>query len=122
VATWWLVGDLSETTSGRLTYVINAPSVPPGWARAIGIGSVVVYSVAAAATVHASVAGTWDPGWRWVITMVTGAGMIVGYGWRVLTAGVAGANQGAGVIVLLGIPIVLALLSSAAIRSYRLGR
>jgi hypothetical protein len=41
---------------------------------------------------------------------VVAAGFIAGAGWRVLSAGVAGANIGAGFVVLLGGPMVLVLL------------
>jgi len=120
--TWWLVGDLTETTSGGVTYIIAPPNISAGWVRAIGIGSTVIGAVAVAGLLYGSAAGRWDPRWLWVVAMVAGAGMIVGYGWRVLTAGVGGANQGAGLIMLLGGPIVLGLLSAAAVLSFRLLR
>ncbi len=118
--TWWLVGDLSATTSGHITYTIVPPDISPGWGRAIGIGSAVIGGIAVASALYGSAAGRWDPGWRWVMAMIGGAGTILGYGWRVLTAGVSGANQGAGLIILLGAPMVLGLFGSAALRSYRL--
>ncbi len=118
--TWWLVGDLTETTSGSITYAIEPPDISTGWVRAIGIASAVIGGIAVAASLYGSATARWDPGWRWVVAMVAGAGMIVGYGWRVMTAGVAGANQGAGLVVLLGAPIVTGLLATAAVRSYQL--
>jgi hypothetical protein len=45
------------------------------------------------------------------------AGFITGAGWRVMTAGVIGANIGAGLVVLFGSPLVAALLVWAAARS-----
>jgi len=120
--TFWLVGDLSETANGNLTYVVDPPNIPTGLGSAIGIGSLIVGVVAAVATLHASTKGSWDPGWRWVVTMVAGAGTVTGFSSRVLTAGVAGANQGAGLTVLLGGPTVLGLLGAAAVRSFRLSR
>ncbi len=118
--TWWLVGDLTVTTSGHITYTIVPPDISPGWGRAIGIGSAVIGGSAVASALYGSAKGRWDPGWRWVMAMVGGAGMILGYGSRVLTAGFSGANLGAGLVVLLGAPIVLGLLGAALVRSCRL--
>lgn len=120
--TWWLVGDLTEATSGSMTYVLDPPNISAGWVRAIGIGSAVVGGIAVAGSLYGSATGRWDPGWGSVVAMVAGAGIIVGYGWRVLTAGVTGANQGAGLVVLLGVPMVLGLLGTAAVRSFSLSR
>lgn len=38
------------------------------------------------------------------------AGLLVGVGWRVLTAGVIGANIGAGLVIVFGGPVVAGLL------------
>jgi hypothetical protein len=47
------------------------------------------------------------------------AGMIMAYGYRVMTAGVIGANIGAGIIIMFGTPLVLGLLVSAAVLAKR---
>jgi len=45
------------------------------------------------------------------------AGFITGAGWRVMTAGVIGANIGAGFVIMVGSPLVTALLVWAVARS-----
>lgn len=50
------------------------------------------------------------------------AAVIIGFGWRVATAGVIGANIGAGLVVMFGGPLVLVLLSWATVRSVALMR
>ena len=117
---WWLVGDLSETTTGSVTHIVAPRDISNRVARTIGIGSLAVGALAAAGVVTGSAMGRREPGWRLVVAVVVGAGIILGYGWRVMTAGTAGANQGAGLIVLLGAPVVLGLLGMAGIRSFQL--
>ncbi|TDC35953.1 hypothetical protein E1211_15025 [Micromonospora sp. 15K316] len=53
---------------------------------------------------------------------LVGAGILVGFGWQVMTAGGIGANIGAGLIVIFGGPILVALLSTAAVVSWRVKR
>lgn len=117
---WWLVGDLSETTTGSVTHIVAPPEISSGAARAIGIGCLVIGGTAAAGVLFGSAIRRREPGWRLVVSLVVVVGAIVGYGWRVLTAGTAGANQGAGLIVLVGAPVVLGLLATAGIRSFQL--
>jgi hypothetical protein len=117
---WWLVGDLSETTTGSVTHIVAPPDISSGAALAIGLGSLLIGGIAAASMLFAPAMGRREPGWRLVVALVVVVGIIVGYGWRVLTAGTAGANQGAGLIVLAGVPVVLGLLATAGIRSFQL--
>jgi len=52
-----------------------------------------------------------------VLVPLMAAGFITGTGWRVMNAGVIGANIGAGLVVLCGSPLVAALLVWAVARS-----
>lgn len=52
----------------------------------------------------------FDARWWSVLVPLMAAGFITGAGWRVMTAGVIGANIGAGLVVLFGSPLVAALL------------
>ncbi|UWP80002.1 hypothetical protein [Dactylosporangium fulvum] len=63
-----------------------------------------------------------DPRWWRVLGPLLAAGVIVGYGWRVMTAGVIGANIGAGLVVLFAGPVVAALLLWSLAYSIRLSR
>jgi hypothetical protein len=59
----------------------------------------------------------FDARWWSVLVPLMAAGFIAGAGWRVMTAGVIGANIGAGLVVLFGSPLVAALLVWAVARS-----
>jgi len=117
---WWLVGDLSETTTGSVTHIVAPLDISSSAARAIGIGSLAMGGIAAAGVLFGSAIRRSEPGWRLVVALVVVVGIILGYGWRILTAGTAGANQGAGLIVLVGAPVILGLLATAGIRSFQL--
>lgn len=54
-----------------------------------------------------------DPRWWAVLILLVVAGCIVGLGRRALTAGVIGANIGAGLFVFVGSPNVVALHPTA---------
>ncbi|HEV8528982.1 MAG TPA: hypothetical protein VGS60_15765 [Actinomycetes bacterium] len=109
VATWWLVGDLSTVpvSDGR-DYAFQPWPIDPAVARAAGAGSLVVVAVAVVVLGWSTV--RLDTRWCAVLVPLAAAGFIAGAGWRVMTAGVAGANIGAGFVVLLGGPLVLVLL------------
>jgi hypothetical protein len=54
---------------------------------------------------------------RWeVLAPFIPAGVILGVGWRVLTAGVLGVDIGAGLTMLFGAPVVAGLLVRALVR------
>jgi hypothetical protein len=63
-----------------------------------------------------------DRRWWEVIGPLVVAGLMVGVGWRVLTAGVVGANIGAGLALMTGGPVVAALLLWALVRALLLVR
>jgi hypothetical protein len=69
-------------------------------------GSVVALVVAGA---RGRLARSW---WRVLVELVFAEGLC-GAGWRVLAAGVIGANIGAGLVMVVGAPIVAALVSMA---------
>jgi hypothetical protein len=110
VATWWLVGDMSTVPVSDRDYAFQPWAIDPAVARAAGAGSVVVGTVAVVLLGWAMVRRVLDIRWWAVLVPVVAAGFIAGAGWRVMTAGVYGANIGAGFVVLLGGPMVLVLL------------
>ncbi|MBF9132094.1 hypothetical protein I0C86_24485 [Plantactinospora sp. S1510] len=111
VLTWWLVGDRSTVPAGAdPDYAFQPLDVGPGLTRAAGIGSAVVAVVALLTLVRATRRNRLDPHWWGVVVPLLTAGVLVGSGWRLMTAGVIGANIGAGLTVLLGGPVVAALL------------
>jgi len=62
--------------------------------------------------------------WRWwqVIGPLVLAGVGAGVGWRILTAGVIGANIGAGFVVVFGAPTLIFVLVWTMVRSAQLAR
>jgi len=111
VATWWLVGDQSTIkVSADADYAFRPFDVSVGAERTAGIGSTVLAVVALLTLAWATGGHRIDARWWMVLTPLLTAGLVVGFGWRVMTAGVIGANIGAGLVVLLGGPLVATLL------------
>lgn len=111
VATWWLVGDLSTVpvSAGR-DYAFQPWPIGPVVARAAGTGSLVVGAVAVVVLGWAAARRVMDIRWWAVLVPLAVAGFMAGEGWRVMTAGVIGANIRAASVVFLGGPIVLVLV------------
>jgi hypothetical protein len=124
VVTWWLVGDLSTVPASLSPdYAFRPFDISPGVARAAGIGSLVLALAALPVLGWAAPLHLFDDRWWSVLVPLLAAGFIAGAGWRVLTAGVIGANIGAGFVVLFGGPVFAVLLVWALARSvYLLGR
>ncbi len=81
----------------------------PGAARILGIVSLVLAFAAAAWLSWASVHSGFDLQWWSVIGPMLALGILLGLGWRVFTAGVIGANIGAGLYAFFIGPIIVAL-------------
>ena len=111
VATWWLVGDLSTVSvdAGR-DYAFQPWPVAPVTERALGIAALTVGLSAVAVLGWATRRRVMDARWWTVLVPLLAAGGIAGFSWRVMTAGVIGANIGAGLCVIVGGPVVAALL------------
>jgi hypothetical protein len=123
VATWWLVGDRSGTSAGtELDYAVRPVEADPATQRLVGVVSVLVFVGTALLLVWASRRRLFDPRWWSAIVPMLVAGVIVGAGWRVVTAGAVGANIGAGLVVLFGAPVVAALVLWTVLRSLYLVR
>jgi hypothetical protein len=121
VAAWWLIGD--RYSSLPLTphpgYFFR-PFPSPAAERAAGRGSVLAAIVAATWLTWASLRHGFDLRWWSVLGPLLLAGILAGFGWRVLTARVGGANIGAGCLILSAGPVVAALLGWAVARSLTL--
>jgi len=119
VAAWWLIGDRYSSLSVGPDpgWVVRPFPVSPAAERTAGRGSLPAAVVAAAWLTWASLRHGFDLRWWSVIGPLVLAGIVVGFGWRVLTARVAGANIGAGCLILSGGPVVAALLGWAVTRS-----
>ena len=122
VAAWWRVGDRYSTLypSPISSSVIRPFPVSPAVERAAGRGAVLAAIVAATWLTWASLRHGFDLRWWSVLGPLLPAGILAGFGWRVLTARMDGANIGAGCVILSVGPAVAALLGWAATRSLTL--
>lgn len=112
VATWWAVGDLS-TDLPDPDYQIRPVAIGHTTEQVAGVTAAVLAVAAVVALIHAGRAGRFDRRWWPVLVELMVAGTLCGAGWRVLTAGVIGANIGAGLVLWVGAPIVAALVGLA---------
>ncbi|RLK25787.1 hypothetical protein DER29_3798 [Micromonospora sp. M71_S20] len=129
VASWWLIGDLTNDEARRLAaegveldYAIRPVSLGPAGDRIVGVLACVGVVVALAWLLRATARRRLDPRWWWVLVPLVGAGVLVGLAWRVLTAGGIGANIGAGLMVVAGGPALTVLLIVAAVAAMRMRR
>ncbi|WP_407289118.1 hypothetical protein [Streptomyces sp. BP-8] len=112
VATWGLIGrqDAAGYSPSELDYAVQPLPLAASLETSLGVISLVLTVVTAALLAYASRSDTFDRG-RWMVILpLIVAGLIVGAGWRVLTAGVIGANIGAGLVIWVGGPVTAALL------------
>jgi hypothetical protein len=122
VATWWLVGDQSTVpVSMDPCYTVRPWPIGPAAARVAGIGSLAVAGLAAVLG-WATLRRLLDIRWWAVLVPLLAAGFIAGARWRVMTAGVIGANIGAGLVILIGGPTVLGVLIWALVFSVHVSR
>jgi hypothetical protein len=117
VATWWLVGDLSEPLADP-DYMIHPIGIAGPLERGLGFGATVSVLVAAPVLVRALWRGELNRKWLPPIVFLIIAGAIAGAGWRVVTAGVIGANIGGAIVTGVGLPLVIVLVVAAMASSF----
>ncbi|MFF9626195.1 hypothetical protein [Streptomyces griseosporeus] len=119
VAVWGLMGQQNAQglPSSELDYAFQPPDISDGTATAFGGVALALAVAGAALLVLASLRGAFDHRWWGVLAPLTLAGILAGVGWRVLTAGVIGANIGAGLALMLGTPLLAGLLLWAVARA-----
>ena len=115
---WWAIGDLSTTAVPDPDYMLEAPDVAPWVEATTGLTALLVVVGAVVVLVVTSRSRPLDRGWWLVLMALCSAGAITAAGGRVMTAGVIGANIGGGMFILFGVPVVLALLAVAAVKSW----
>ncbi len=112
VAAWWLIGDLSSNTiPGEASYVVRPPDLSSATQTAAGATAAAAVLLAAAALCRPGSRLRRDRRWLPVLLPLLAVGAAVGFGERVLTAGVGGANIGAGLYVSAAGPAVLFALA-----------
>lgn len=117
LVTAWLVGDLSyrgpvDPRFPALDYAYRSLPLSDGDYRTAGIVGLLVL-------VPAAVTAAQTARIRLVLACFAGAGALTGLMYRVMTAGVIGANIGAGLAVIFAGPLLLALLVTGAVLAVR---
>jgi hypothetical protein len=122
VAVWGLMGqqNADAVPPSELDYAYQPFDVADGTAAVIGAVALLLAGAGAALLVRATRRGTLDRRWWEVLAPLMAVGLIVGVGWRIVTAGVVGANIGAGLTIFAGGPVVAALLLWSLIRGVQL--
>jgi hypothetical protein len=135
VATWWLVGDLTDPDFKRRLqaggdpairagldpdYMFRPFDIAPATERTAGIVAVVLVETAAVVLILASLTGRLHGGWWAVFGPLSLVGAGCGWGWRIMTAPVSGANIGGAIMLYLGGPIGLGLVGMALWAAWRL--
>jgi hypothetical protein len=112
VAAWGLMGqqNVEGFLASELDYAFQPWAISDGVAALIGVAGLLVAGAGAALLVRGSRRGTLDRRWWGVLGPLVVAGVIAGVGWRILTAGVIGANIGAGLMIMFGVPLLGGLL------------
>jgi hypothetical protein len=122
VAVSWMVGDLTDDVSLELAaqgvaldYGIDPITFGSTGDRIVGIAACVAVLASVALLAQQTIAGRMRGGWWAVLAPLVAVGILVGFAWRVWTAGGIGANIGAGLVVLFGGPLALGLLLAALV-------
>ncbi|MEV0374746.1 hypothetical protein AB0I10_34030 [Streptomyces sp. NPDC050636] len=124
VAAWGLLGQYDDQglPPSELDYIVTPPDIPAGLDTTMGVVALLLAGAAVVLLARASRRGTFEPR-RWqVLGPLIVAGLMIGYGWRVVTAGVIGANIGGGLVIMFGGPVVAGLLLWAVGRGFWLSR
>lgn len=110
----WVVGDLSAPgPAAGLDYAVPPVGLPAEVEGVVGIAGLSVLLLTVVVACSASRA--WP-----VLACLSTAGLVVGAAYRVMTAGVIGANIGAGLVVFFGGPLLLGLLLAGTVLAVRL--
>jgi hypothetical protein len=122
VAAWGLWGqqDAAGFRPSELDYAYRPPQLPAGLDTGLGIAALVLALVAGAVLVQATRRRRLAADWWGVLVPLMLVGAAVGVGERVLTAGVIGANIGAGLAVFFMGPAIAGLLIWSVARTVRL--
>ncbi|SFF15154.1 hypothetical protein SAMN05421541_106429 [Actinoplanes philippinensis] len=127
VATSFLVGDQTDAEAlalaaqgERLDYGLRPVTLGPAGDLILGIVACALVLLALGVLLRESVAGRLDRGWWWVLAQLMTIAVIVGFSWRVVTAGGIGANIGEGLVIIFFGPIALGLLIGSAVQADRL--
>lgn len=120
VTTWWMVGDMtaSGVDPSDADYWVSPPSLTGSTELGLGSGAAIVLLSAMAVLVVSTLRGRLSPRWWGFALPLVGLGLFIGWSFRVVTAGVYGANLGGGFVVLVS-PIVTSAALVVSARNWR---
>ncbi|MEV0900495.1 hypothetical protein [Actinoplanes sp. NPDC049802] len=111
VATWWLVGDLTDSSGDIVLDYAYQPVTFGGAGDVIlGVGALLTALAAFGVLIHGTLTGRMRRAWWGVALSILAIGAYLGWAQRVWTAGVVGANFGVGLTALFGVPFVITFL------------
>jgi hypothetical protein len=114
VVTVSIVGDRSTTDyGGGLDYMAKPLPISSAVVAVLGVVSLALYAGAAAFLVRSGGDLRSRRGWIRCVLLLTVVGMILGVSYRIVTAGVIGANIGGGAVILIGLPFCAVLVAVA---------
>ena len=111
VAAWWVAGDRSSRGFDDLDYIFRPLDLPLWVEMLAGAGAVSIVM----SSVFVLVEARLDRAQVRTLVQLCVAGVIIGAGWRAVTAGVIGANIGGAGVLLLGLPLAVALVGGAVL-------
>jgi hypothetical protein len=114
VTVWWIVGDQTETWIEDPDYAFRPLPLSAAQEAAAGWGSLAASLAAAGVVVVALRRHELDARVVRAAVPLLLAGGFCGVGWRVMTAGVIGANIGAGLVCMAGLAFVPGMVAVSA--------
>jgi hypothetical protein len=114
-----LVGDQSTVSTAEYPDYFWTPFWPARVDIVLGVAFGVVFAVAAFGVLRRRHESPWTRNQTLALALRMAVGVVCGYAYRVFTAGVIGANIGAGMIVMFGVPLVVVLMVAAAVIARR---
>ncbi|MDQ6696261.1 MAG: hypothetical protein M3Z46_02230 [Actinomycetota bacterium] len=123
-AVWWIIGDQTDSSiaGDSPDHMLEPLPLSGNVELGVGVAAVAVVVACSVVLVVRAHRQAWDRLWLGPLAAAASAAVITGYGCRVVTAGVIGANIGAGMMVMFGGPLVLVLLGWALARAVVLTR
>ena len=114
-----LVGDMSSRQFDDLDYIIRVPQVHPAVSALAGLVAAVVVILTGVTLWEARRQNRVSRGCLTTPVLLCAAGALLALGWRMVTAGVIGANIGGTGFLILGLPIAVALLIAAGVNAWK---
>ncbi|MGB3736266.1 MAG: hypothetical protein WA964_15005 [Ilumatobacter sp.] len=112
---WWLVGDVSEPGLFSPDHIIESPDVSPITEALIGVVGVIAASIALLVLWRGRRAAVITRRQLSAVVPIAGLGAFAGFTLRVVTAGVSGANIGAGLLMMGSVVVVPVMLGLASL-------